>query len=441
MLPKPSSTSPSSLGTSPSSLPLAPLLPVALLMALAAGATGPAWRRRLLWVAALVVVLLLVGVLLRPSSQPVDLVVAERGSLAVLLAEEGETRVRDRFVVSAPLAGQVLRIDLEPGDEVKAGETILATFEPQAPGLLDARSRAQAQGRLSAAQARLGSSRAELARAEEDLAFQQSETERLERLAGEGVVSTEDLDRGRRLLATQREAVLAARFQRQAAQHDLEVARAALLQSEGRGAGAEPLQLTSPVDGVVLQRFRESAAIVPAGEALLEVGDSSVLEVVADYLSTDAVRILPGQRALLERWGGEEALEARVRRVEPSGFLKISALGVEEQRVNVIFDIESPRERWLGLGDGFRVEVRTEVWAEDDVLQLPLGCLLRNEGQWSVYREEEGIARLTTVELGHRGATHAEILSGLEAGAKVLLHPGDTVADGVRVVDRRPADG
>lgn len=391
-----------------------------------------------------VLALLLAGALW-PSPEPVDMAVVETGPLVVTVDEEGETRVRDRFVVSAPLAGRVLRIELEPGDPVEAGETVLALFEPQAPTPLDARSRAEAEAGVRAARASLERARADRDRTAAELAFARSELERARSLARDRIVSDQELDSAELAARSRTEALEAAEFSVQTAGYQLEMARARLLEaSPGAGGPGNPdahggdasIALYSPVDGVVLRRLRESETIVPAGEPLLEVGRTDDLEIVADYLSADAVRIRPGDRVLIEQWGGDGVLEGRVRRVEPSGFLKISALGVEEQRVNVIVDFADPPEARPGLADGFRVELRVVLWEGEDVLQVPTGSLFRDGEEWAVFAVEDGTARLRHVEIGRRGGLVAQVEGGLEAGDRVILHPGDTVADGLRVTPR-----
>ena len=238
------------------------------------------------------------------------------------------------------------------------------------------------------------------------------------------------------------EALEAAEFAAQGAQHQLEVARARLLESSALGGNphggdaGSPISLYSPVDGVVLRRLRESEAVVPAGEPLLEVGQPEALEIVADYLSADAVSIRPGQRVQIKEWGGTPPLEGRVRRVEPSGFLKVSALGVEEQRVNVIIDFVDPPSARPGLADGFRVEVEVVLWEGDDVLQVPTGSLFREGEAWSAFAVENGRARLRALEIGRSGGLVAEVVSGLQEGDQVLLHPGDSIVEGLRVAPR-----
>jgi HlyD family secretion protein len=386
---------------------------------------------------ALAVGLVLVWALL-PKPVPVDLEAVTRGPLAVTVDEEGETRVRDRFVVSAPVAGKVLRIELEPGDAVRAGETVLATFQPGDPALLDARTRAEAEARVRAAQSALGRAGAERDRlaAEQELAA--AEAERVRRLAAEEIVSREQLDAAVTRERSAAEALAAAEFAAASARHELERARASLLQAGGEvAAGGGPLTLRSPIDGVVLRRHRESEAVVAAGEPLLEVADPAKLEIVSDLLSTDAVRVSPGDRALIEQWGGGAALSGVVRRVEPSGFTKVSALGVEEQRVNVIVDFEDPRGAWERLGDGYRVELAIVVWEEADALRVPTGALFRApDGSWAAYSAEDGRIVQKSVDIGHRNDLHAEVLSGLAEGDRVAVHPSDAVGEGVEFVER-----
>lgn len=392
-------------------------------------------KRIALWlvVAAVAVVILLA---LRPSPQRVDFATVARGSLQVTLDQEGETRVRERYAVSAPLAGRVLRIELEPGDPVVAGQTVLATFQPSDPLLLDARSRAEAQGRSRAAQAALGGAEAQRQSAAAELEFRRSEIERMRRLAEQGIVSREDLEASELALHSAEKGLEAADYAVRNARFQLEVARAALLQSadgETVSKSGGTITLRSPVDGRVLRRLRESESVVPAGEPLLEVGDPRELEIVADYLSRDAVRITPGMVVVIDQWGGEEPLSGAVRRVEPAGFMKISALGVEERRVNVIIDLD---EVPPVLGDGYRVQVQVVVWQGDDVLKVPVGSLFRLGDGWAVFVVEDGKAHRRPIEVGHRSGIEAEILGGVEQGETVVVHPGDAVDDGVAVKER-----
>jgi HlyD family secretion protein len=378
---------------------------------------------------------LLLLVALWPAAVPVELAIAQRGTLQVTVDEEGETRVRDRFLVSAPVAGRVLRIELQPGDPVARGTTVLATFDPQP---LDVRARAEAQAALAAAEATLGRARAEKERAAAALVLARSELERHRRLFAERVVSSQAMDARTSEVAGATEALRAAEYAATAARHERDMARARLLGSPGtEGASpSRPIVIRSPIDGVVLKRFRESEAVVPAGEPLVEVGDHRQLEIVSDLLSSDAVKVRPGQGVLLEQWGGEAPLRARVRRVEPSGFMKVSALGVEEQRVNVVMDFEDPVEAWKALGDAYRVEVRIVVWEGQDVVKVPTSSLFREGDGWAVFAVSEGRAHLVPVEVGRRNGLEAQVLSGLAAGQSVVVHPSDALGQGARVRPR-----
>ncbi|HEX2643286.1 MAG TPA: efflux RND transporter periplasmic adaptor subunit [Thermoanaerobaculia bacterium] len=389
-----------------------------------------------IWMFAIALVLVAAFVLaLRPSPLVVDLEKVARGPLRVTLDEEGETRVRERFVVSAPAAGRVLRIEMEPGVPVRAGVTVLATIRPNTPDLLDPRSRAGQEARMRAAESALGKARADRERVRAEVKFSQADFARTAALGKQGIVSRASVEVAELALERSRAGLTAADFAVQTAAHDLEAARASLLE-----AGAEPaggvLEVRSPVDGVVLRRLRESEAVVVAGEALVEVGDPRDLEIVADLLSTDAAQIRPGQPVEIEQWGGGTVLAGRVRRIEPSGFTKISALGVEEQRVNVIIDLADPPARWAGLGDGFRVETRVVLWERQDVLQVPASSLFRDEKGWEVYAVKGGQVERRHVEVGRQNGLRAEIVSGLEAGESVVLHPSTDVRDGIEVQQR-----
>jgi HlyD family secretion protein len=395
-------------------------------------------RRWILWggLAALGVVVLVLA--LRPAPVEVDVASVVRGRLAVTLDEEGQTRVRDRYVVSAPVAGRLRRIELEPGDPVQAGKTAVATFVPSDPALLDLRARGEVEARVGAARAAEQRARAESDRARAQLALARSEHTRIRRLAEAGVVSQENLDQVQRNLEATTSALGAAERAAAGALHELRAAQARALEVRPAQSGGrlETLTLRSPIDGVVLRRLRESEAVVPAGEPLLEVGDPANLEIVADYLSADAVAMRPGMPVEIERWGGERPLSGRVRRVEPGGFLKISALGVEEQRVNVVIEFEDPRQAWAALGDGYRVEVRVVTWQGSDVIKVPGSALFRQGNGWAVFLVRGRSAELRTVEVGHRGELEAEIRSGLAPGDKVVVHPPDGLEPGAKLKPR-----
>lgn len=353
----------------------------------------------------------------------------------VTIDEEGRTRVRDRFVVAAPVAGRVLRIGLEPGDAVRKGE-VVARVQAEPPALLDARTRAEAQAALDSARAALGRAEAEEQRARSSLAQAERELRRTRELAAESLATTQQLDAREAEVRTGQDQVSVAEYAVLAAAAEIERARARLATAPARSGSGREVSVVAPVDGVVLRRIRESETVVPAGDPLVEIGDPARLEIVVDLLSGDAVRVKPGARALVDQWGGERTLEARVRRVEPSGFTKISALGVEEQRVNVILEFVDPVEAWKALGDGYRVEPRIVLWESENVLKVPTGALLRTGERWGVYLIRDGRAALTPITIGHQNGQEAEVVAGLDPGAVLILHPGDTIADGVRVAPR-----
>ncbi len=402
-------------------------------------------RRLVLWAAGGAAAAALIALASRPRPVAVELAPVVRGTLTVTLDEEGETRVRDRFLISAPVAGRVLRIELEPGDPVLADESVLASFQPAAPMLLDQRRRAETEAEVEAAAAGLGRTEALYQQAVVERAQAESTLDRLRRLLEAGVIAEERLETAQRERNIRQEALEAAEFSVRNQRGILTAARARLLRFDARRAGSEAggaavIRIFSPVDGVVLRRLRESESVVPAGEALIEVGDPEELEVVADYLSTDAVRIRAGQPALIERWGGDRPLGARVLRVEPSGFTKISALGVEEQRVLVVLELVESAATRPGLGDGYRVEARVVVWEREAQLKVPVGALFRRGEQWAVFRVEDGAARERTIEIGERNQREAQVLAGLEAGDQVLVYPGERVADGVRIASAGPVE-
>ena len=381
---------------------------------------------------AVIVVAGLAALALWPETFEVDLAEAARGPLRVTLDEEGETRVRERFVVSAPVAGRLQRIELEPGDMVSGG-MVLASLVPAEPTLLDARSRTELEGAVEAAQATLGQARAERERAAAALARARTTARRQQELSDAGVVSTDALDEANSALSVAEEALRAADFSVTRADYELQIARTRLAQP---GSGSQRIEIRSPVDGTVLRRYRESESVVPVGEPLVEVGDPTQLEVVADFLSTDAVQVPPGAPVLIEQFGGGQTLMGRVRRVEPSGFMRVSALGVEEQRVNVVIAFDDPGAAARVLGDGYRVEVRVVVWDEAEVLTVPVGSLFRQGEEWAVFVVEEELVRVQPVIIGERNGISAEVRHGLEAGDVVVLHPPDTLAEGLRIQPR-----
>lgn len=371
---------------------------------------------------------------LRPRAVSVDLATAARGPLVVAIEETGTTRVKDRYVVSAPVTGMVSRLILEPGDAVKEGDTLVEVAPATAP-LLDERSRSEAEARLGAAVSALGQARAQQARATAALELSKRDLERSKKLVESGALAREPLEQAEFLDRMRGEELASTVFAGKVAAEEVRMARAAL------GSGGAPVRgrhvdVIAPVSGSVLRVHQKSAGVVQAGTPLLEVGDDSALEVVVDLLTTDAVHVAPGTPVVLQGWGGDTPIAGRVRHVERSGFTRPSALGVDEQRVNVLIVFTEAREKWAALGDGYRVEARLVLWQSSDVLKVPQGAVFRHGDSWAVYRVERGTSRLTAVTIGHRGEAEVEILSGLEAGAAVAVHPGDRVKDGARVESR-----
>ncbi len=379
--------------------------------------------------------------LLWPRSVPVDVATVKRGRFELTVEEDGTTRVRERYVVSAPVMGTVLRVDRHAGEEVSRGELLLSIV-PTAPTLLDARSRQELGERVGAAEATARRAAAVLERTRINLAQEQVELARVQRLSTAAGLSQTDIERAQLAVDMRIKEMAAAEFGHHLAEHELEMARTALLRLRDprreSGASGEPWEIRSPVQGRVLRVLQESEAVVSAGTPLLELADPNDIEVVVDLLTVDAVRVAPGARVSIERWGGDMPLEGRVRLVEPSGFTKLSALGVEEQRVNVVVDIVSPAERWRSLGDGFRVDARITVEERDDALVAPSGALFRDGDGWAAYVVEGGRARRRAVAVGARGERESVIDTGLAEGSQVVVYPSDAIADGVRV---RPRPG
>lgn len=400
---------------------------------------NPAWRRWLIW--SLLCAALVAGLAYAflPQPIPVDLATVVRGPLVVTVDEEGETRVRDVYVLSAPLAGRVRRIEAEVGDRIVAEQTVVAEIEPIDPAFLDVRSEAQAQAALRAAEANKALAEAELGEVEAEFEFAQAELQRAQRLIEAQTISEQALDDAERRYKTTRAAVATARARFQVRRFELQRAQAQLMSpvhaQAGHGA-CECVPLLAPVHGKILRVLHKSEGVVEAGEPLVEIGDPTDLEVVVDFLSTDAVKIAPGQRVIIEEWGGGMALSGRVRLVEPFGITKVSALGIEEQRVDVIIDFTSPPADWQRLGHGYQVEARVVLWQGTDVLKLPLTALFRSGDEWAVFVEEDRRARLRVVKVGRRTGLEAEIIEGVDPGDRIVVSPSDRISDSVRIHSR-----
>lgn len=398
---------------------------------------APTIRRLLLLAFGIVAVGLIVYAFL-PAPVDADVAPVTRGLMQVTVDDDGRTRIKEKYVVSTPLAGQLLRVVLHPGDPVEAGKTVLTAIEPTDPALLDPRARAEAEAKVKAASAAKERAETELRRAHASADFARSEAERLRRLLMRGGSSLQEVETAEHRERTTAEELRSAQFGVQIATFELEQARAALTRTKPASPGEAPerFEIRSPIDGKVLRVFQESAAVLAAGARLLEVGDPADLEAEIDVLSTGAVKVRPGAKVLLTHWGKEESLVGRVRVVEPAAFTKVSALGVEEQRVNVIVDFVGPPEQRRELGDGYRVEARIVIWEALDVLKVPSGALFRHNGGQAVYRLDAGRARVRPVKVGQDNGLEAQVHDGLEEGDRVIVHASDRIKDGVAVKAR-----
>ncbi len=447
------------------------------------------WLKNSLWLCILAGIVAAVVYGFLPKPVLVDTARVTRGSLTVTVSEDGKTRVRDRYLISSPLAGRLHRIKVRAGDPVTApppvessgngvaatgledpsanghgSESATPTFSPGAtvtdvaiidpidPGLLDSRQITLAELRVKAMETAIQSSAASREKANVALEWAKADLERRKELVGKGANSKQELEDAAMLVRSRIEEFNVAKFAEVTAKYERDLARAALLRSkplEPDQVEKWQLRLQSPITGVVMKVLQESEMIVQQGTPLLEVGDPRDLEVDIEVLSTDAVRVRPGQTVRLKHWGGERPLTARVRLVEPSGFLKLSALGVEEQRVHVIANFEDAYAERPTLGDGYRVEAEIVIWEKDDVVKVPTGALFRENGSastssptepprdlWAVYVVEKEIARKRQVEIGRRNGLEAEVLKGLSESDQVIVHPSDRIRDQVQVQPR-----
>lgn len=396
-------------------------------------------KRVAIW--AIVVALVAVGLVLafRPQPVLVDLAEVREREMLVTVDEEGETRVRDKYVVSAPVTGVLLRSDLKAGDAVIADKTVVARIEPHDSTLLDPRSQAEAQAALLAADAAGELAEAELEQAQANLQFAASELKRARGLASNNTISEREVDEAERAHKTTRAAVATARAALQVREYELQRARAHLLSPanvQRNRDTCECVNVLAPVSGRILQLHVESEGVVQIGTPLLDLGDASELEIMVELLSGDAVKVRSGQRVIVEGWGGRHPLTGTVRRVEPYGYTKISALGIEEQRVKTLIDFRASLMELEQLGHGYRVQVRIVLWESAAALSAPLTALFRDGKQWAVFVESDGLAVQREVKVGRSNGIHAQILEGLQPGERVVVNPSDSVRDGVRIAAR-----
>lgn len=372
-----------------------------------------------------------------PQPVLVEAISTKRAPLTITIEEEGRTRVIDRYVISAPVDGVACRLQLNVGDSVEKGQVLLGITPLESP-VLDPRSRAQAVAQVAAAESALLAAKEQALAAIAAAQLASKEYQRLQPLVDKGVISREAFDKVETEVKTTAAAKRSANFNVEVARYDLEAARTILQYSAAtaNGTPTERVPILSPITGKILKVERECEGPVRTGEPLLEVGDPSSLEVEVDVLSADAVKIKPGLMVLFDRWGGERPLEGIVRTIEPVGFTKISALGVEEQRVLIISDFTSPAEQWQRLGDGYRVEAQFVLWHENNVLQVPASSLFRYNNGWAIFVVENDRAKRREVKVGQRNGLIAQIIEGVKEGETVINHPSDEIEDGKRVTQR-----
>ena len=404
-------------------------------------------KRVLVWTVPILILGVVLVAAFRPQPQRVDLVTVASGPVVVTVNEEGESRVRDVYSVAAPVAGRMLRVALLVGDPVTAGETEIARIEPADPSFLDPRAQAQAAAAVAAAEAALELARAEENRALAERDFSSAEVERSRRLFKAGTVPEQAIENAERAYRAAEATLAAAKASLKVHGHELVRARAAFITPSSPHTAhslCDCVTLTAPFDGYVLAIHQKSETVVGPGAALVDIGNPQDLELVVDLLSSDAVKVRAGQRAIISDWGGEENLAARVRRVEPVGFTKVSALGIEEQRVNVVLDLVGSPEDWPTLGHGYRVEVGIVIWETQEALSIPVTALFRDNGvrdkgkdaQWSVFVTDDSRATVRHIAVGPRSGLLAVIESGLAAGERVVLHPQADLEPGDRIVAR-----
>jgi HlyD family secretion protein len=360
--------------------------------------------------------------------------------MQVDVSDEGRTRVRETYQISAPVNGKLLRVEVHPGDVVEAGKTKIAELLPIAPSFLDVRTRAQAEAGVKAAEAGRNLAAADLRRARAELTFAASELKRAQALGTSGFISKANLERAQLTRDTAAAQVATAQAALYAKNFELDSARALLLDPTDKAAQRtqQGVPIVAPVSGSVLHVLHESESVLQAGTVIADIGDPHQLEIVAELISEDAVKVHVGDKATITDWGGTVPLNARVRRIEPSGFTKLSALGVEEQRVNVLLDFTDPPARLNRVADGYRVVVHVTVWSAPRVLSVPVAALFRNGSGWAVFVLRNGRAALAPVSIDHSNDDIAEVRSGLRAGDAVVLHPSDQIADGTRITGRIP---
>lgn len=375
----------------------------------------------------------------KPRAVPTDIGIVEAGPMQSTINEEGETRVEDIYTLSSPISGHLRRIALEVGDKVIEGETIIAEIDPLDSNFLDPRSEAQAKAEVNTAESALSLAQAELKQAQVELDFFKSEYDRIKALHQTGTASQRDLDNTERLYKRSRASYATAQAALQMRRFELERVKAILIspaQSQSLRAGCECLKLYAPISGTILKVMTESEGVIQAGSPLVEIGDPSQLQVVAELLSMDAVQVQIGSLVSIENWGSNTPLTGKVKRIDPVGFSKVSALGIEEQRVNVVIDLLSSHEHWSRLGHGYQVDVAIVLWQSDKVVKVPLTSIFRDGKDWAIYVVTDGVVNKRQLNIGHTNTYSAQVLSGINQGEKYIIYPTDRIFEGVRVESR-----
>ncbi len=389
------------------------------------------WVRRSILFVLAAVALVAIALAFRPKPVPIETTKVEKGQFDEFVEEPSRTRVRERFTISAPVTGELARITLKPGDPVEPG-TVLATVRPMMPGMQDVRTKTELEARLAAARASHTLSQSSVEKAKALLSFSEKELARIKGLVERGTLPGRDLEKAELDLRVAQKDLRSAELSARVAAHDIEVAKAAQLVVDKPGAGEAGMAVNSPLKGRVLRVMQASEGVVQAGTPLIEVADTTDLEVVAPLLTNDALRVRVGAPATLERWGGE-VLAARVRKIEPSGYTKLSALGVEEQRVDVILDIVSPSEKWVALGDGFRVHAKILVHSEPSAVKTAAAALFRDGDAWAVFVVDAGRAHKRRVTVERRNGPEAMLGPDAPLGATLVNFPTNEIADGTKV--------
>lgn len=399
--------------------------------------------RTIIWGSVLLAMLLAGAFALIPKPVDVEYAVVAEGPLRVSVQEDGKTRIREKYIVSAPVSGRLSRIELRSGDEICCDKSLLAVILPSDPDLLDARSRAEADARVLAAQASVNRSDSTLKQSKINYDLSKTKFDRAEGLLLDDAISKDEYDRAKAEFRVSEQAIKTAEFDAEIAKFELEMARAAANQFSAKPDDTnslKPFEVFAPISGKVLRVFQESSTVVAVGTPLIELGDPKNLEIEIDVLSTDAVRIKPGAEMSIEHWGGQSPLKGYVRVIEPAAFTKVSSLGVEEQRVNIIADFNESLERISALGDGYRVEARITIEQISNVLLVPNSALFRHQREWHVFKIENGKAVMQKITIGLQNESMTQVAKGLQQGDQVVIYPNDNIATGtkIRLVNDQP---